>query len=174
MMATIMKTLASFLAFSTSLLCPCFAQKGKVAPPIEGAEHIVYKEASGSKLILNVFHPQDRKTKKEKRPAIVFFFGGGWSGGSPAQFAPHCEYLASRGMVAITADYRVKSRQGTPPFECVKTENRPVGGFAKMPEGLGSTRKGWRRAADPPPAFAGRSQAFRHFGESTERPIFRL
>jgi len=120
MMATIMKTLACFLVFSTSLLCPCFAQKGKVAPPIEGAEHIVYKEASGSKLILNVFHPQDRKTKKEKRPAIVFFFGGGWSGGSPAQFAPHCEYLASRGMVAITADYRVKSRQGTPPFECVK------------------------------------------------------
>ncbi len=119
-MDAIMKTLACFLAFSTSLFCPCFAQKGKVAPPIEGVEHIVYKEASGSKLILNVFHPQDRKTKKEKRPAIVFFFGGGWSGGSPAQFAPHCEYLASRGMVAITADYRVKSRQGTPPFECVK------------------------------------------------------
>ena len=71
-------------------------------------------------MILNVFHPQGHETKKEKRPAIVFFFGGGWSGGSPAQFAPHCEYLSSRGMVAITADYRVKSRQGTPPFECVK------------------------------------------------------
>ena len=57
---------------------------------------------------------------KDQRPAVVFFFGGGWNGGSPSQFAPHCEYLASRGMVAMTADYRVKSRQGTTPFDCVE------------------------------------------------------
>ncbi len=81
---------------------------------------MVYKEASRSKLVLNVFYPEGHDAKKDKRPAIVFFFGGGWSGGNPAQFAPHCEYLASRGMVAMSADYRVRSRQGTPPFECVK------------------------------------------------------
>jgi acetyl esterase/lipase len=55
-----------------------------------------------------------------KSPAIVFFFGGGWSTGDPEQFYPQCKYFASRGMVAMSAEYRVKSRHGVTPFECVK------------------------------------------------------
>ena len=55
-----------------------------------------------------------------KRPAIVFFFGGGWVGGNPDQFFPHCEYLASRGMVALSAEYRVRSRHETPALACVQ------------------------------------------------------
>ncbi|MEM7386156.1 MAG: alpha/beta hydrolase fold domain-containing protein, partial [Verrucomicrobiota bacterium] len=55
----------------------------------------------------------------DRRPAAVFFFGGGWVSGTPAQFEQHARYLASRGMVAICADYRVKKRQGTSPFEAV-------------------------------------------------------
>ena len=84
-----------------------------------GAATEIYKEASGSKLRLYIFSPPGHKSS-HKRPAIVFFFGGGWNGGSPKQFEPHARYLASRGMVAIVADYRVKSRQKTTPFECVK------------------------------------------------------
>jgi acetyl esterase len=49
----------------------------------------------------------------------VFFFGGGWNGGSVTQFEQHAKYLASRGMVAFVADYRVKSRQKTGPDACV-------------------------------------------------------
>ena len=60
-----------------------------------------------------------RKDRSRKRPAAVFFFGGSWNGGTPRQFQEHASYLASRGMVGIVADYRVKSRQGTSPFECV-------------------------------------------------------
>ena len=55
----------------------------------------------------------------DKRPAIVFFFGGGWTGGSPGQFEQQCKYLASRGMVAITADYRVASRHNVKAMCCV-------------------------------------------------------
>jgi acetyl esterase len=79
----------------------------------------VYKTASGTELKIFIFEPDGHKAS-EKRPAAVFFFGGGWNGGTPSQFYAHCEYLASRGMVAMTADYRVKSRQKTSPFECVK------------------------------------------------------
>ena len=136
-----MKTLVCLLFLSTSFICHSFGQGGKVAPPIKGAEHIVYKEASGSKLILNVFYPKKHVPKKDKRPAIVFFFGGGWSGGNPAQFAPHCEYLASRGMVAMTADYRVRSRQGTPPFECVKDGKSAVRWIRQNAETLGIDAK---------------------------------
>ncbi|MCB1086433.1 MAG: alpha/beta hydrolase fold domain-containing protein, partial [Verrucomicrobiae bacterium] len=66
-----------------------------------------------------IFEPEGHDAAKDKRPAIVFFFGGGWNGGSPNQFEQHSRYLAKRGMVAICADYRVKSRQNTTPRECV-------------------------------------------------------
>ncbi|WP_152053027.1 CIA30 family protein [Tautonia marina] len=55
----------------------------------------------------------------DHRPAIVFFFGGGWTNGSIAQFEPQAEYLAQRGIVAARADYRVKSRQEVTPKDCV-------------------------------------------------------
>lgn len=79
----------------------------------------VYKQASGDDLYLYFFEPEGHDPADDPRPAIVFFFGGGWNGGSPAQFEQHSRYLAKRGMIAICADYRVKSRQGTTPRECV-------------------------------------------------------
>jgi acetyl esterase len=93
-----------------------------LAPAAEGypdANAYEYKTVGDTTLSLHVFNPVGHKPT-DSRPAAVFFFGGGWNGGSPTQFVPHCRYLASRGMVAVTADYRVKSRQGTSPRECVK------------------------------------------------------
>jgi acetyl esterase/lipase len=95
-----------------------YAQKPQPAP-YEGARGEVYKTIGDTQLKLHIFEPSGH-SKSEQAPAVVFFFGGGWKGGSPSQFEPHCRYLASRGMVAITADYRVESRHGTSPFECVK------------------------------------------------------
>jgi len=66
-----------------------------------------------------IYEPKGHKAGAN-RPAIVFFFGGGWRGGTPKQFQEQCRYLASKGMVAMTADYRVSSRQGTKPFHCVR------------------------------------------------------
>ena len=86
---------------------------------LSGANAEIYKTASNYDLYLYVFSPKDHDPQKNKRPAIVFFFGGGWTVGSPTQFESHARYLASRGMVAAVADYRVKSRQKTSPKECV-------------------------------------------------------
>ena len=86
---------------------------------LDGAKVHQYKQVGEAKLFLHAFNPKGHKAS-DRRPAIVFFFGGGWNGGTPKQFDPHCRYLASRGMVAITAEYRVKSRNKTTPFECVK------------------------------------------------------
>lgn len=82
-------------------------------------EQRVYKKADDVELKLHIFKPEGHKAT-DKTPAIVFFFGGGWTGGTPAQFYPQSEYLAKRGMVAISAEYRVKSRHKTTPMECVK------------------------------------------------------
>jgi len=89
------------------------SQETKIKPKL-----VVYKTIGEVELKLHVFEPPKRDTK-ELLPAIVFFFGGGWVGGNPDQFYHQCDYLASRGMVAISAEYRVKNKHGTTPFECV-------------------------------------------------------
>ena len=76
-----------------------------------------YKLASQDTLRLHVFLPAENDST---HAAVVFFFGGGWRNGNPSQFFEHCKYFASRGMVAFSAEYRVESRHGTTPFECVK------------------------------------------------------
>ncbi len=70
-------------------------------------------------LNFHVFYPNG-KIPTEKTPTIIFFFGGGWTGGTPAQFYEQSVYLASTGMIAISAEYRIKSKHKTTPFECVK------------------------------------------------------
>lgn len=94
--------------------------KQAVAKPLklDGAEPHLYKQVGDVKLYLYLFKPEGW-TANSKRPAIVFFFGGGWNGGTPNQFVDHARHLAKHGMVAAVADYRVRSRQGTTPFECV-------------------------------------------------------
>src|SRR5262245_37103470 len=65
------------------------------------ADH-VYKKTPEGELTLHCFMPTDWKAT-DRRPVIVFFFGGGWRNGSFTQFQPQAEYFASRGLVAISA-----------------------------------------------------------------------
>ncbi|MEM7392497.1 MAG: alpha/beta hydrolase [Verrucomicrobiota bacterium] len=86
---------------------------------MDGAVSEVYKTIGDVELKAHIFNPEGHKPS-DRRPAAVFFFGGGWNSGTPLQFKNQCLYLASRGMVAMAMDYRVKSRNKTTPFECVK------------------------------------------------------
>ena len=86
-------------------------------PVIEGTKSETYRKVGDTELKVWIFEPATKATKP--LPAIVFFFGGGWVGGSPTQFEPQSRHLASRGMIAIVADYRVKSRQDAKPADCV-------------------------------------------------------
>lgn len=78
---------------------------------------VAYKTMGDVTLHLHLFEPAASIARP--LPAMVFFFGGGWVGGRPQQFFPHCAYLAARGMLAVSAEYRVRDRHGTTPFECV-------------------------------------------------------
>ncbi|MFN2502428.1 MAG: alpha/beta hydrolase [Pyrinomonadaceae bacterium] len=96
------------------------AQELEVEPQtttLEGAVTHVYKTIGGAELRLHVFPPS--KKKSSRVPAIIFFFGGGWTMGDVAQFEEQSKYLAKRGMVAIVADYRVFGRHKTGPFEAI-------------------------------------------------------
>ena len=93
--------------------------------PKETVKPFVYKKTKQADLAIHVHFPADWK-KEDKRPAIVFFFGGGWTNGTVKQFEPQASYLASRGMVAARADYRVKSRHDVTPDSCVQDAKSAV------------------------------------------------
>lgn len=89
------------------------------AEPIVG-EKYVYKKVGDQELGIWVSKPADWKPN-DKRPALVFFHGGGWVGGSPSSFNQHCLYFASRGMVTFTVQYRLlKSKGQESPLSCVQ------------------------------------------------------
>lgn len=81
-------------------------------------ELVEYKKTEKSSLKLHIFGPEEPNEKAPK-PCIVFFFGGGWKLGTPLQFYREASHYAARGFVAISADYRIQSVDGTSPFESV-------------------------------------------------------
>jgi len=79
----------------------------------------VYKKTVSEELQLHIFEPSD-KFKNDQKACIIFFFGGGWKVGSPLQFYREAAYLASKGIVAISADYRTAFENGTTPIESLQ------------------------------------------------------
>ena len=55
-----------------------------------------------------------------KRPCIVFFHGGGWVSGEPAKCHGGCRRWASRGLVAIAVEYRIREKHGGTPLDSVR------------------------------------------------------
>jgi acetyl esterase/lipase len=103
---------------------------------IPDAIPFVYKRVGDTTLSLHVFQPPDAQPG-ERRPAIVFFFGGGWNSGSPFQFVPQCRLLALRGMVTATAEYRVRERHGVTPAECIADAKSAIRFMREYSEFLG-------------------------------------
>jgi acetyl esterase/lipase len=108
------------------------------APPetMPGSRAEIYKTIDGVALPLHIFEPEGHKAG-DQRPAILFFFGGGWNGGSPKQFEKQCAYLASRGMVAMSVEYRVKSRHGVKAVSCFSDARSAIRWVRQNAERLG-------------------------------------
>ena len=79
----------------------------------------IYKQIDSVKLKMVIYHPENFR-QTEKYPTIVFFFGGGWISRSFDQFIPFAIHCASKGMIAVLADYRVGKWEKTTPFESLK------------------------------------------------------
>jgi acetyl esterase/lipase len=103
--------LVLIVAFSL-LTSPLSAQRASYPPDLSDARAEIYRSTDDIDLNVWIFEPAGHSTS-DQTAAIVFFFGGGWNAGSPGQFKWQARWLASRGMVGILADYRVKSRNGT-------------------------------------------------------------
>ncbi len=55
------------------------------------------------------------------RTAVVCIHGGGWYGGKPDYFFPHCRYYAMRGAVAFSVGYRFVKGGGNEAFDEIET-----------------------------------------------------
>lgn len=63
--------------------------------------------------LLDVYQP---RAEVVRPPLVVFFYGGSWSSGERADYRFVGEALASRGMVAVLADYRLSPAFRYPAF----------------------------------------------------------
>jgi len=86
------------------------------SPVGDGAEGKTYKTVDGKGLTLWIYKPGNWRAN-DRRPCVVWFFGGAWKVGTPEQFVAQSKDLAKRGMVAVTVEYRVNSRHGSTPIE---------------------------------------------------------
>jgi len=81
---------------------------------------IVYKTLSDRSLALHIFEPSG-VAASEKKPVFVAFHGEGWAGGEPRRFYPIVSAMAQKGMVGISAEYRLlKKGDATTVYDCVK------------------------------------------------------
>ncbi len=82
-------------------------------------EKILYKSTNEGELNLFIYKPSEFDIKK-KYSCIVFFHGGGWNSGNPEQFQRQSRYFASRGMVAVSVEYRIRNKHGTSPIQAME------------------------------------------------------
>jgi acetyl esterase len=100
------------LLIASLILCvPSFAQKperkaeaGADAPT---GKTYIYKHSAGKPRQMEIYFPPGHDPAKSKVPGMILFHGGGWGGGTLAQFRVACDYFASRGIVCATAEYQM-------------------------------------------------------------------
>ena len=120
---TILRSLVGSLFLA---LLPCCSGGGAEEPVLDAIGQAVsleegvtrtrytYKKAQQGPLDLFVYR---HDSQGADAPVMVFFHGGRWEEGHPKQFQPHSVWLAQRGIVTVSADYRVEDTHGTTPIE---------------------------------------------------------
>lgn len=86
---------------------------------LKTAREETYKVIGETSLSAYIWEPPAEKAPPYPKSVAAFFFSSGWDNGQVAQFAPHCVYFASRGMMTMAFDYRVSSRHKAGPLEAM-------------------------------------------------------
>ena len=90
-----------------------------------GYKEFVYKQTPQGELRIYFAMPTGW-SPNDKRPALVVFFGGGWSGGNVFSSTWVAEHFTKRGVVVGLADYRVRKRQGVMLDKCAEDARSAV------------------------------------------------
>lgn len=73
----------------------------------------VYKRLPDRDLRIFVSTPADW-VPGDRRPALVFFHGGGWTGGNPSVMNDQAAHYTSKGLVCFLVEYRLIDARATP------------------------------------------------------------
>lgn len=99
-------------------------------------KNYTYKTTPQGKLEIKIYLPKEHSAN-DRRPAILFFFGGGWISGNKEQFRKQADYLSKRGMVAALVDYRIDSKHHTTPNNAVEDGLDAINWMANHADMLG-------------------------------------
>jgi len=91
---------------------------------LASAQKIPYKQTPQEEMCLYLLRPEG--SVGAPLPAVVYFTGGGWEHGLPTGMIGNAAWFRDHGVIGISADYRVKSRHGTTPVECVQDAKSAV------------------------------------------------
>lgn len=109
--------LALFFAVACSAaVAGCSALKTfAMLTPTDSAERLAVAQAYGRdpRQKLDVYGPGQTS---HKVPVVMFFYGGGWSSGSRADYGWAAKAIASRGFVVVVPDYRLVPQVTYPDF----------------------------------------------------------
>ena len=128
------KIISTIKLFPTSFLLPLMIEDSEttlapLASPVwdtrdrallEGATTYIYRKTEEGELAAHVFFPEGHATRTKAAPLLVCLHGGMWDRSAPTQFVPHCHHFASRGMVAVSLEYRVFEKNRTGPVDAVE------------------------------------------------------
>jgi acetyl esterase len=95
-----------------------------------------FKQVPERTLKIYVRFPDDWK-ETDRRPAIVFWHGGGFTQGGANQFYAQAEYFNARGMVAAQPEYRIRDVDGTLPHRGIEDAISAMRWFRKRAEEFG-------------------------------------
>ena len=77
-------------------------------PRVVKERNIVYGDAGGEKLLLDVFYLKSKAAPR--RPALIWVHGGGWTAGSKEAFAKSARAFALQGYVCFSINYRLAAK----------------------------------------------------------------
>ncbi len=97
------------ILLAMSFSAPALADGADVTAPVTQ----FFAKRSGISLRAIVYRPQDWRPR-ERRAAVVIFNGLGWTKGQPDWSEPYAKHYASKGLIAISAQYRLSQGNVTP------------------------------------------------------------
>jgi len=97
----------------------CFYSHTQINAQVKGPIKYVYDTTKSTELKAYVFYPPG-DTLKQKNPAIVIFHGGGWHIGDASWAFGRANHFASKGMVAVAAQYRLSDQKNITPLDAME------------------------------------------------------
>lgn len=96
----------------------------------------IYKTIGNIELEAHIFYPEDFK-EGDQRSAYLFFHGGGWAIGTPEWGYKDCKNYSSKGMVAISFEYRLIDIHKSNILDCIRDAKSAILWTRKQAKSLG-------------------------------------